>query len=97
VVELKRGTVSVKTLNQLKRYLEPVQKRYPNHLVIGYLAGRRCQDWPILRAALTNERIKVLIMGQEIPRVRELRTCEHCRAGFHYRHQICPYCKAKAE
>lgn len=92
VVELKRHTVSVDTLQQLKRYMDPVQARYPNHLVVGYLAGRNCLDWPTLQAALSSERVTVLLMGNQIPRENELLTCENCGAGYHYRFPCCPYC-----
>jgi hypothetical protein len=92
VIELKRGTVGIDTVSQLKRYIGPVQERYPNHLTIGYLAGRKCKDWPMLRELLKNERVRVLLVGKEIPRIKELLTCGSCGAGFHYRHQICPYC-----
>jgi|GEM_PF-858171 len=92
VVELKGRTVGVMALSQLKRYLEPIQKRYPDHLVLGYLVGRYCRDWPKLREALGTDRVGVLLVGQDIPRVRELRVCDHCGAGFHYRHEHCPYC-----
>jgi hypothetical protein len=95
VVELKRGTVSGKALKQLKRYLNPIQQRCPDHLIIGYLAGRRWRDWFPLRDTLSNERIRVLLVGQEIPREGELLACENCRAGFHYAHAICPYCEAE--
>lgn len=91
-VELKRAIVSVKSLSQLERYLDPLQKRYPNHLVIGYLAGKRCPDWPSLKLALNNQRVRVLRMGHEIPRVKELRTCMECGAGYHYSRPYCPYC-----
>jgi len=92
IIELKRRNVSVESFYQLKRYVGPVQQRYPDHLIIGYLAGQKGSDWPTLREALTSERIRVLLVGNEIPRVGELRTCENCGAGFHYKHQICPYC-----
>ncbi len=95
VVELKRRTVSVETLEQLKRYLISVQGRYPDHLTVGYLAGRACKDWPLLRAVLKDERVSTLIVGRDIPRVRELRICKNCKAGFHYRHESCPYCTAE--
>jgi len=93
VVELKRLTVGLNTLDQLKRYLDPIQARYPNHLVVGYMAGRRCQDWPTLRQALSNERVRILLVGDDIPRKKELLRCEMCGAGFHFRHKICPYCE----
>lgn len=92
IVELKRRTVGVTALSQLKRYLGPVQVRYPNHLVLGYLVGRYCRNWPRLREQMRNERVSVLLVGKEIPSVRELRTCEACGAGFHFKSQICPYC-----
>lgn len=92
IVELKRRTVGVSALSQLKRYLEPVQLRYPNHLVLGYLVGRYCRDLLKLRTALVTERVNLLLVGQEIPRMRELRICDTCGAGFHYRFSTCPYC-----
>jgi hypothetical protein len=94
IVELKRRIVGVTAREQLKRYLGPLQARYPDHLVLGYLLGRSCCDMPKLRAALVNERVSVLLVGQNIPRVGELRTCQICGAGFHYHHEICPYCAA---
>jgi len=92
LVELKRRTVGVMALSQLRRYLGPIQERYPDHLVLGYLVGRYCQDWPKLRGSLGTDRVSVLLVGQNIPRVRELRVCDHCGAAHHYRHQVCPYC-----
>jgi hypothetical protein len=92
IVELKRRTVGVDTFHQLKRYVNPIQKRYPNHVIVGYIAGRKCRDWPMLREALSRERVRVLLVGHDIPRVKELLRCETCGAGYHYRHQICPYC-----
>lgn len=94
IVELKRRTVSVDTLDQLKRYLEPIQARYPNHTIIGYIVGRKCRDWATLRVALAHSPVTVLLVGGDIPRVSELRICERCRAGYHYRHRTCPYCSA---
>lgn len=91
-VELKRGVVSAATFDQLKRYLPPLQDRYPDHLIIGYLVGKRRQDWGNLRVILASERIRVLRVGHEIPRANELRTCKTCRAGYHYKHSDCPYC-----
>jgi len=95
IVELKRSTLSIDTLDQLNRYLGPVQERYPDHLIMGYLAGRKCKDWPSLREALKNERVRMLLVGNEIPRVKELLSCESCGAGFHYGHKVCPYCAAE--
>jgi hypothetical protein len=92
VVELKRRGVSVDSLHQLKRYMAPVQARYPNHLVVGYLAGRSCFDWPTLQAELSRERVTLLLMGDQIPRINELLTCRSCGAGYHYRFPNCPYC-----
>lgn len=94
VVELKRRKISMESFYQLKRYIDPLQKRYPHHLVLGYLVGRSCRDLAILRQELSNERVSVLLVGQEIPRIRELRTCGECGAGFHFKHETCPYCAA---
>jgi hypothetical protein len=91
-VELKRGAISVAAFNQLKRYLAPLQERYPNHLIVGYLVGRRGHTRDIFRSALANERINVLLVGHEIPRANQLRTCTTCRAAYHYKHHNCPYC-----
>ncbi len=94
LVELKRHVVCVDTLQQLKRYIDPIQAWYPNHLIVGYLVGRKCRDLPALRAALRNERVSILLVGQEIPRKNELMPCENCGAGFHYKNVSCPYCAA---
>ena len=42
LVELKRGTVTEKTLEQLERYRDALQTRYPNHQICGYLVGKHC-------------------------------------------------------
>ena len=94
-MELKRNIVNMDTFRQLKRYKRPLQERYPQHLIIGYLAGKKCLDWPALRADLANERINVRLVGNEIPRKGELKdNCNTCRAGYYYGHQVCPYCES---
>lgn len=93
LVELKRTTVDVESFNQLKRYIAPLERRYPDHLIIGYLAGRACQASPQLQEAIVGERVSLLIVGAQIPRVQDLLICSDCSAGYHFQYRSCPYCE----
>jgi len=93
LVELKRAVINEAAVRQLWRYYGPLQKYYPNHEILGYVAGRRISGKQKLNSLCEDHPFRVLLFGVDIPSGNEVRLCPNCKAGVHAFRQKCPYCE----
>ena len=92
LVEMKKYLVNEGTLQQLRRYREPLQLYYPDHEIRGFLVGVKCPDRSDLEQLIGDDPIKVLTLPRDIPWPTKIVRCDQCGAGASSGDEVCPYC-----
>jgi hypothetical protein len=93
LAELKRSTVDKTALDQLRRYLRAIRRRYPRHTIRSFLVGHFCPNEEDLLALIGSDPIKILLFHRDIPWYTEVTSCRQCGAGAGTDEEFCPCCK----
>ncbi|SKA91800.1 Protein of unknown function DUF91 [Prosthecobacter debontii] len=88
LVEIKKGTVDLATLEQVRRYRGLLQK--PGRRFRAYVVGAGISAEAAKSLGRTGGRLQYRQIGRDIP--REVVLCRPCRMARDYRLSSCPYC-----